>query len=96
MSISAEILPTGPTLKQDHKYAKETARFYPTFYRPQLSFGQGYIFTGVCHSVNGGGGGGILAYTEADPPGTRHPPKKIFVPYGQSAGGTHPSGMHSC
>ena len=26
----------------------------PDFYRPKRSFGQGYIFTGVCHSVNRG------------------------------------------
>ena len=27
------------------------------YYRPKRSFGQGYIFTDVCHSVNMGGGG---------------------------------------
>ena len=26
------------------------------FYRPKRSFGQGYVFTGVCDSVHGGGG----------------------------------------
>ena len=30
-------------------------------YRPQRSCGQGYVFTRVCDSVNGGGGGGVLS-----------------------------------
>ena len=37
-------------------------------YRPQRSCGQGNIFTPVCHSVHRGG------MSEADPPGSRHPP----------------------
>ena len=69
-----------------------------------MKLGQGYIFTGVRHSVNrggacskgvpapggsgpggtcsGGGPGGCLLET---PPGTA-----------TAAGGTHPTGMHSC
>ena len=36
---------------------------YYYFYRPKRSFGQGNIFTPVCHSVHRRkGGGGILAY----------------------------------
>ena len=40
------------------------------YYRPQRSFGQGYIFTGVCHSVNGGvylvPGGGVAIWIKSD------------------------------
>ena len=57
-----------------------------------------------------GGGVGIPACTEADPPrsrhspGTRRPPPGPDTPpgaehstrYGQCAGGTHPTGMQSC
>ena len=35
---------------------KRTLSFHKVnFYRPQRSCGRGYVFTGVCHSVNGGG-----------------------------------------
>ena len=33
----------------------------PHFYRPQRSCGQNYVFTRVCHSVNGGGGAGVCS-----------------------------------
>ena len=46
---------------------------YIIYYRPQRSCGQGNIFTPVCHSVHGGGGGGIPQGTEADPPGPDTP-----------------------
>ena len=53
------------------------------FLPPATKFGQGYIFTGVCDSVNRGGcflrGG-----PGGDPPGTP-----------TAADGTHPTGMHS-
>ena len=41
------------------------------YYRPKRSFGQGNVFTGVCHSVNRGG------VPDQAPPGTRqvHPPR---------------------
>ena len=81
--------------------------YNPVFTARKRSLGQGNKFTGVCLST---GGGVIPACTEADPPGTRHsppgpdppgPPPKFFIfyfflPYGQHAGGTHPTGMHSC
>ena len=44
--------------------------FYWTFYRPKRSFGQGNIFTPVCHSVHRGGGV-LLA---RPPPAWRTPP----------------------
>ena len=31
----------------------------------------------------------------APPPG-RHPPAQCMLGYGQQAGGTHPTGMHTC
>ena len=125
---------------------------------PATKLGQGYVFTGVCHSVNGGEY--LTRYTPRDqvhppatrytpgtrytppqpgtPPGTRytpptrdqvHPPGTRYTPpqpgtplgpgipphpgpgtpprdqvhpppgpgrYGLRAGGTHPTGMHSC
>ena len=45
------------------------------------------IFTGVCHSIHGGGGGvgyGAIPPRSPDPPPTT------------KAGGTHPTGMLSC
>ena len=50
------------------------------FLPPATKLGQGYIFTGVCHSVNRGGGGVpqcMLGYT---PPGSRHPPGADMPP----------------
>ena len=64
---------------------------------PATKLGQGYIFTGVCDSVHRGGGclvrgvsgpgGGVWSggVPGGDPPGTA-----------TAAGGTHPTGMHSC
>ena len=68
---------------------------------------EGYVFTGVCLSM----GRGVSALLHAgihtlgpeadtpwaDPPGTRgrHPPAQCMLGYGQQAGGTHPTGMHS-
>ena len=36
--------------------ARKQICFFLHIYRPQRSCGQGYVFTRVCHSVNGGGG----------------------------------------
>ena len=63
---------------------------------PTTKLGQGYIFTGICDSVHGGGclvrggllpggAGLLLGVPGGDPPGTA-----------TAAGGTHPTGMHSC
>ena len=70
---------------------------------PATKLGQGYVFTRVCDSVHGLGGawpGGVpgpggawsrgclvlvLGGPGGDPPGTA-----------TAAGGTHPTGMHSC
>ena len=64
---------------------------------PATKLGQGYIFTGVCHSVNRGvpipggwvpvpgGGSARGGVPGGDPTGTA-----------TDAGGTHPTGMNSC
>ena len=45
-------------------------------YRPQRSCGQGNIFTPVCHSVHGGGGGFCLnACWDTTPPDQADPPR---------------------
>ena len=78
---------------------------------PATKFGQGYIFTGVCHSAKGGGcllpegacsqggvsapGGCLLPGGVPAPggvPGGDPPPPRTAT----AAGGTHPTGMHSC
>ena len=50
-----------------------------------------FLQLSVSHSVHGGGfcigGGGALG---------RPPPHSDTTEYGQSVGGTHPTGMHSC
>ena len=57
------------------------------------SLGQGNIFTNVCHSVQGWG--------DLHPGGSasrgvgQNPPQSDTMAYGQRAGGTHPTGMHS-
>ena len=71
---------------------------------------KGYVFTPVCHSVHREGRGCLphcmLGYTPPDqrqtPPLDQTPPQVADTPavhagrYGQQAGGTHPTGMHSC
>ena len=70
------------------------------------SLGQGNVFTPVCHSVHGGClplGAGVTplntppGHTPLDNPRTHTHPGHI--PPGEmaiEAGGTHPTGMHSC
>ena len=48
------------------------------------SLGQGNVFTPVSFCSRGGGGGGWQT------------PLSDTTGYGQQAGGTHPTGMHSC
>ena len=75
---------------------------------PATKLGQGYIFTGVCDSVHMGGAwsGGCMVLGDAWSGGCLvqgvHGPRG--VPGGDppapematAAGGTHPTGMHSC
>ena len=71
---------------------------------------EGYIFTGVCLSTGGGclppqrgGGGSRHPPLQADPPGQTPPAPWADTPQvdtsradSQQAGGTYPTGMHSC
>ena len=80
------------------------------FYRPQTKLREGNVFTPVCDSVHRGGcvsqhamGVGFPAcITGRMTGGCLHqgvlcrPPQSDTTGYGQRAGGTHPSGMHSC
>ena len=60
---------------------------FRSYYRPKRSFGQGNIFTPVCHSLFTGGGG---VPDQAPPrPGTQPPPRDHVHPPGP---GTHPPG----
>ena len=74
----------------------------PHFYRSQRSCGQGYVFTRVCDSVNGGA---CLRQTpweqtpprdQTPPPPEQTPPQEQTPAYDLRAAGTHPTGMHSC
>ena len=85
------------------------ALYHSILYRPQNKVCEGYVFTRVCHSVHGGGllpwgvpvpggllpGGcllwGVPAPGGSAPRGVWRPPMKATA-----AGGTHPTGMHSC
>ena len=70
-----------------------------TFIARKRSLGQDNIFAPVCHSVHYGGVSasvhvGIRTHPRDQtppPPGGVH-----AVRYGHQAGGTHPTGMHSC
>ena len=71
------------------------------FLPPATKLRQGNVFTPVCHSVHGG-----MRASMPPPPGThsrgshppwacRFPPPPDTMRYGQWAGGTHPTGMHT-
>ena len=82
------------------------------FLPPATKLGQGYIFTGICDSVNREGvlplGGGGFLWGGASSQGGVLPPGGCFLPgwiacwrppsprTATAAGGTHPTGMHSC
>ena len=61
---------------------------------PATKLGQGYIFTGVCYSVNRG----ICSGRCLLPGGVSAPGCLVETPPGMAtaAGGTQPTGMHSC
>ena len=60
-------------------------------YRPQTKLREGNVFTPVCRSFCSQG-----RYPQADTHLGRHPPVQCMLGYGQQAGSTHPTGMHSC
>ena len=69
------------------------------FLLPANEVCEGYVFTGICLST-----GKAVAGPEADTPQADTPlpnacwdtPPADTTGYGQQAGGTHPTGMHSC
>ena len=65
---------------------------------PATKLGQGYIFTGVCHSVNGGGSAsvhaGIPTPLEQTPPRSRHPPEQTPPGTMQPPPGTEHAGRY--
>ena len=76
------------------------------FYRPQQSWGK-VMFLQVCVILFTGGVPDQVPPRPGTPPGTRYTPRTSFTPpgpgtaprpwrYGLRAGGTHPTGMHSC
>ena len=104
--------PPGPETRPSYN----TSLFPPPV--PETSeASEGYVFTGVCHSVTEQGGGGREEWTRdlvtTPPPQDQRPdqvttppppdqrPDQVSIPpppsrdYAQ-AGGTHPTGMHTC
>ena len=68
----------------------------PTYYRPQTKFVK-VMFSqvsvcpwGVSAPLHAG------IHTQGRHSTPRHPPAQCMLGYGQQAGGTHPTGMHSC
>ena len=80
------------------------------YYHPPNEVCEGYVFTPVCQSFCSQLGGGIHGQVPPLGRSTRqvHPPGRYTpqagtpqsppagTPPGQQAGGTHPTGMHSC
>ena len=62
------------------------------------SLGQGNVFTPVCHSVHRGGlhPGGLHPGGSASRGGRQTPSPNRILRDSQRAGGTNPTGMHSC
>ena len=79
-------------------------------YHPQTKLRQGNVFTPVCDSAHRGRGReGVWPTTlDAEPPGLGRSPRcrpslgwsdippRSTTGYDQQAGGTHPTGMHTC
>ena len=67
---------------------------------PATKLWQGNVFTPVCHSVHGGichtPSPGQTPPRQTPSPGQTPPLAQCMLGYGQQAGGTHPTGMHSC
>ena len=69
------------------------------FYHPQQSYGKVMFYTCLSFCSQGGVCNTLLSRhpptPEQTPPG-QTPPMQCMLGYGQQAGGTHPTGMHSC
>ena len=74
--------------------------FFLIFTARKRSLGQGNVFTSVCDSVHREGVSAPLyagIHTPlANTPKADTPPSSDTMGYGQQAGGTHPTGMHTC
>ena len=72
------------------------------YYRPQRSCSKVMFLHLSVHGGVSASGRGVSATPQAAipwadiPPLGRHPPVQCMLGYGQQAGGTHPTGMHSC
>ena len=72
------------------------------YYRPQTKLREGNVFTGVCDSVHRGGRclvpGGVWSRGVPGPGGSGPGGCLVETPprTATAAGGTHPTGMHSC
>ena len=66
------------------RYGRQADSTHPTgilsCYRPKRSFGQGNIFTPVCHSVHGGGGWGVVPDQHNPPSWDQTPPRDQTPP----------------
>ena len=80
-----------------HDFTPETERrrlmYLVSNYRLQTKLHEGNVFTPVYHSVHRGEGATPL---DAPAPLDVYHPWRKYAPLGQPAGGTHPTGMHSC
>ena len=68
------------------------------FLRPANEVYEGYVFTSVCLSTGGMSAplhAGIHPQDQRQTPPGQTPPAQCMLGYGQQAGGTHPTGMHS-
>ena len=74
---------------RSHFYDSVILNIFP-YYRPQTKLREGNVFTGVCDSLHRGG---CLVLGGSGPGGclVETPPRTATA-----AGGTHPTGMHSC
>ena len=104
--VSAETCRTSPPYLMDCYNLKLTTLSCDNVsYRPQQLLREGNVFTVVCHSFCPHGGdlhpgeiclGGLPRWWSASGIGWGQTPLLDTTGYGQWAGGTHPTGMHSC
>ena len=73
------------------KQVKALRKWQMPNYRPQTKLREGYVFTGVCHSVNRGEYLGSYPPWDQVPPGTRYTPRDQVHPPGP---GTSPDQVH--
>ena len=90
------LLPPVLTSSGSHQ-SRQYASSWNSFLLPSTTkLQQSNVFTPVCHSVRRG-----VSATPRPTPSGRHPPgqtppAQCILGYGQQAGSTHPTGLHSC